>query len=206
MDKNSANKISFRTSLVGHDLHWFGKSLHTLDKNSANRIRFRTSPVRRDQNLGRRRFYALNKNGANRIRFRTSPVRRDQNLGRRRFHALDKTVRTKSAFAPRRWGVSGTWGDGRLRYIRKTKRRKTASALPVWRHGRIPGWRRFSREKNRGNQAAHLAGEMPPGIGVTGWVALGRGFLPGSDWIYIAGGIYLAKTMGDVSMGRRPCR
>ena len=115
-----------------------------MDKNSANRIRFRTSPVRRDRNLGRRRFYALNKNGANRIRFRTSPVRRDRNLGRRRFHALDKTVRTKSAFAPRRWGVSGTWGDGKLRYIRKTKRRKTASALPLWRHGRIPGWRKVS--------------------------------------------------------------
>ena len=35
--------------------------------------------------------------------------------------------------------------------------------------------------------------------------AMGRrlselGFLPGSDWIYIAGGIYLAKTTGDVSI------
>ena len=98
MDKNSANKISFRTSLVGHDLHWFGKSLHTLDKNSANRIRFRTSPVRRDQNLGRRRFYALNKNGANRICFRTSPVGRDRNQGRRKFALQKKNKADKARF------------------------------------------------------------------------------------------------------------
>lgn len=119
----------------------------------------------------------MDKNSANKIHFRTSPV-----------------------------GAAGTRFGKSLRCRRKTKRRKPALALPVWRHGRISGWRRFSREKNRGNRAVHLAGEMPPGIGVTRWVALGRGFLPGSDWIYIAGGIYLAKTTGDVSMGRRPCK
>lgn len=111
MDKNSANKISFRTSLVGHDLHWFGKSLHTLDKNSANKIRFCTLPVGRDRNLGRRRFALQKKNKADKARFRTSPVAVWPNSGM----AEDFPERKESwepSGAPCRRNAAWHWRDG----------------------------------------------------------------------------------------------
>ena len=125
-----------------------GGGLHALDKNSANKIRFRTSPVRHDRNQVRQKFALQKKNKAAKARIGTSPVAVWLNSGMAEVFPGEES-----------WEPGGT--------------------------------------SRRRNAAWHWCDGM-------GW--LRRGFLPGSDWIYITGGIYLAKTTGDASMGRRPCR